>query len=131
MKHLISEYHIMNSDEDQPIVEDLVIGFDTKFNLIVTIRHNDYENKRNNCYTSAVVPHDEGLRLARRLKVHHYMLSQHIGECMSEWDEITNPSLSQVQECFSEILECMLNEGCKYRIKQQYNGEKHRIAKRN
>ena len=46
MKHLISEYHIMSSDEDQPIVEDLVIGFDTKFNLIVTIRHNDYENKK-------------------------------------------------------------------------------------
>ena len=121
MKNLISEQLIISSDEDQPVVQDLVIGFDTKFNLIISITHTDYDNERKNCSTSVVLLHNESMRLARRLKVHHYQLPQYIAECMSEWKELTNPSLKDVQDCFDEMIECILNEGCKFRIRRIFD----------
>jgi len=121
MENLISEQLIMCSDEDQPIVQDLIVGFDTKFNLVISIIHTDYGDGRKNCFTSVVLLHSESMRLARRLKVHHYQLPQHIAECMSEWSEVANPSLKDVQDCFGEIIECILNEGCKFRIRRYFD----------
>ena len=121
MKNLISEQLIMCSDEDQPIVQDLIVGFDTKFNLVISIIHTDYGDRRKNCSTSVVLLHSESMRLARCLKVHHYQLPQHIAECMSEWSEVANPSLKDVQDCFGEIIECILNEGCKFRIRRYFD----------
>ena len=121
MKNLISEQLIMSSDEGQPVVQDLIVGFDTTFNLVISIIHTDYDDKRKNCSTSVVLQYNESMRLARRLKVHHYQLPQHIAECMSEWKELTNPSFKDVQDCFEEMIECILNEGCKFRIQRIFN----------
>ena len=43
-QNLWSSYHIMNSDEDQLVVEDLDVGFDESMRLVATIRHTNYED---------------------------------------------------------------------------------------
>ena len=40
---LWKSYHIMGSDEDQLVVEDLYVGFDTYMRFVVTIEHVDNE----------------------------------------------------------------------------------------
>jgi len=110
--------HIMSSDEDQPIVQDLGVGFDADKNLLVIIDNVDYEDPHYNCSTAAVVSRPEALRLARRLKVQLHQLPFFIGDCMAEWETVPNPTFSQVQDCFKEITECLLDEGCKFRIRR-------------
>ena len=39
---------------------------------------------------------------------------------MSDWDEIVNPTIRQVYECFKEVTECILDEGCRFKIKRRY-----------
>lgn len=113
-------YHIMSSDDDQPIVQDLCVGFNSRGELIVSIVNECYEDERYICSTWAVVSRDEARKLARRLKVAYPKLHIFIGDCMAEWSEIINPTFSQVQDCFKEITECLLDDGCRFRIMRTY-----------
>ena len=111
---------IMNSDNDQPIVRELYAGISVKGELIVCIKHTDYDDKRYNCSTCAVISRDETKKLARKLKVKFQNLPRFISDCMSDWDEIVNPTIRQVYECFKEVTECILDEGCRFKIKRKY-----------
>lgn len=110
----------MNSDEDQPMVMDIYVGFTSQNELAVSVDFSNYEDPRYNCSTFAIVDYEDGVRLAKRHKISHDKLPQFISECMDEWDEIVNPTLSQVRECFKEITECLLDEGCHFKIGRTY-----------
>lgn len=116
---------IMSSDEDQPIIEDLYAGINTKGQLIISIEHTDYEDERYNCSTWAVVRNDETRRLARRLKVTRTELPDFIRECMSYMTYKVNPTFDDVRDCFKEITECLLDEGCRFRINRSCGRNGH------
>ena len=119
-EQIIFTNHIMNSDEDASIVQELCVGFTNNHKLVVSINHFDYNDPRYNCSTWAVVNADDAYRLSRRLQVSLHKLPMAICEYMSDWCEIVNPSVSQVQACFKEITECLLDEGCHFRIRRSY-----------
>ncbi|MDE6770083.1 MAG: hypothetical protein K2J78_10205 [Muribaculaceae bacterium] len=37
---------------------------------------------------------------------------------MDDWNDIERPSLAQTRECFKEITERLLDEGCHFQIKR-------------
>lgn len=108
--------HILSSDEDQPIVMDLAAGFDRYERLVIAIDCINYDDRRFNCSTSAVVPLGDTMRLARRHHIAPAALPEFISDCMAEWRGIVNPSFAQVVDCFKEITECLLDEKCRFRI---------------
>lgn len=111
---------IMGSDDDQPIIQEIYVGFDNRDRLIVSIDNIDYEDRRYNCSTWVVLDKDEAELLARRLKVKYYRLPIFISECMEDWREIINADFTQVKACFKEIIECLLDEGCRFCIERTY-----------
>ena len=111
---------IMYSDYDQTVVNELSVGFDFRSNLLVVDDQTDYDDDRRNNVTIAVVDRVDAQQLARRLGVPIDDLPRFIAESMSEWSKIVNASWRQVQECFDEITECFLDEGCQFRIERLY-----------
>lgn len=107
---------IMGSDDDQPIVNEIYIGFDPLDNFIITIDHLNYYNHSRDCSTWATVERDEAIALADRLEVDLPQLPDFFKEWMAVWRRIPNASLSQVIACFKEITECLLDERCHFRI---------------
>lgn len=107
---------VMESDEDQPIVMQIYVGFDERDNLVVSIDNLDSEDRRYNCSTWASVSKGGAQRLARRHGVELYALPEFIADCMAEWRTIVNADFNQVRDCFKEITECLLDEGCRFRL---------------
>lgn len=91
--------HIMSSDEDHSIVIDLYVGFNISNQLVICVDLNDYNESEYNCSTAAVINY--------------------------EWNEIINPTLTQVTDYFKEITECLLDEGCQFKIKRTYGKGEH------
>lgn len=120
LQNLWKCYHIMSSDEDQPVVEDLYVGFDTYMHLVVTIEHIDYEKPEYSCSISAIVNKEDAFNLSKKLKVPMIHLLDVISESMEEYTEIVNADFGQVQECFKEITDCFISEKCLYRIVRKY-----------
>lgn len=112
--------HIMSSDEDQPVVEDLYVGFDAYMCLVVTIEHVDYEEPEYSCSVSSVVNKDDAFNLSKRLRVSMTHLPDVISESVKEHAEIGNADFQQVQECFKEIADYFIREKCPYRIVRKY-----------
>lgn len=117
---LRNEQTIMCSDDDQPVVNELSVGFDFRSNLLVVDEQTDYDDERHNNVTVAVVDRVDAQQLARRLDVPIEDLPRFIAESMSEWSKIVNATWRQVQDCFDEITECFLDEGCQFRIERIY-----------
>lgn len=113
-------YNVMSSDEDQPIVEDLYVGFDKHMNLVVAIEHTNYEEPKFSCSVDAVVNKEDAFRLSRRLKVSMTHLPSVICESVEEYSEIVNADFDQVQGCFKEIIDRFIHEKCPYRIVRKY-----------
>lgn len=111
---------VMNSDEDQPVVMDIYAGFTSRGQLAVSVDYFNYEDPRYNCSTAAVVNSDDARRMARRHRMKFDDLPLLIAESMEEWSEIINPRLRDVRSCFKEITECLLDEGCRFRIERTY-----------
>lgn len=123
---LYSPYcHIMSSDEDQPIIMDIYVGFDISDQLVVCVDFNDYEEPEYNCSTAAVVNIENARRMAERHKIKYENLPRFISGCMEEWREIINPNFRQVKDCFKEITECLLDEHCRFKIKRTYGRGGH------
>lgn len=112
--------HIMSSDEDQPIVMDVYTGFNISGQLVVCADLHDYDEPEYNCSTAAVVNIEDSQAMARYYNVKHSKLPVFIAECMEEWGELINPDFNQVRDCFKEITECLLDEGCRFRIDRTY-----------
>ena len=117
--------HIMSSDEDQPIVMDIFVGFNMSSQLVVCVDLHDYDEPEYNCSTAAVVNFDDSHKMARHHCVKHSRLPIFIAECMEEWGYNINPTFTQVRDCFKEITECLLDEGCRFRIKRTYGKGDH------
>ena len=117
--------YIMNSDDDQPIVMDIIIGFNIWDQLVVCMDLTDYDEPEYNCSTAAVVNLEDSQKMARRHRVKHHELPKFIGECMEEWGEIINPTFTQVRDCFKEITDCLLDEGCRFKIERTYGKYGH------
>lgn len=120
LQNLWKYYHIMSSDEDQLVVEDLYVGFDAYMRLIVTIEHVDYEEPEYSCSVSAVVNKEDAFQLSKKLKVPMAHLLDVISESVEEYAEIVNADFRQVQECFKEITNCFIGEKCPYKIVRKY-----------
>lgn len=110
----------MSSDEDQPIVMDITVGFNCMGQLVVSVDLHDYKAPEYNCSTAAVVNLEDSRKMAGRHHVKHAQLPTFIGECMEEWGEIVNPTFNQVKDCFKEITECLLYEGCRFKIDRTF-----------
>ncbi|WP_303741581.1 hypothetical protein, partial [uncultured Muribaculum sp.] len=95
--------HIMSSDEDQPIIMDLLVGFNFSDELVIVIDLFDYEEPAYNCSTAAIVNTDDARIMARRHNIAYSQLPRFIAECMAEWRGIINPGLNCVRDCFKEI----------------------------
>ncbi len=120
VQNLWRSYHIMNSDEDQPVVEDLDVGFDESMSLVVTIIHTDYEEPEYTCSVSAVVNKEDAFELSKRLKVSMIHLPDAISKSIEEYTEIVNADFHQVQECFKEITDFFIAKKCPYKIVREY-----------
>ena len=112
--------HIMSSDEDQPIVEDLYVGFDTDMRLVVELKHTDYEESGYNCSVSAVVEKDDAFGLSRKWNVPMTRLPEVIVSSVAEYTETVNAGFREVQACFKAVTEYLITEQCPYRIVRQY-----------
>ncbi len=119
-KHFADKMHaicvVLSSDEDQPIVMSIMTGFTDRDELAVTIDSSCYEDKGFNCSTAVIVNTADARKMARRHKVKYAELPVFISECMAEWREIVNPDFKQVRACFREITDCLLDEGCRFRL---------------
>lgn len=116
---LMLEQWIMSTDEDQPIVEDVVVGYDDKLNLVVRLICTDYEEEGCNSSVSAIVNKDGAFKLAKRLSLKMTELPARIAECFEEYGEIVNSSFSDASRCFCEIIEAFVDEKCRYSIRHQ------------
>jgi len=123
-KHLTKKLHtlrhIISSDEDQPIVIDIYAGFTEHLELAIAVEYYNYDEQKYNRSTAAIVKKEDAQRMARRHNVEYHELPQFISECMEEWRQIINPTTRQVNECFKEITECLLDEGCRFKIIHSY-----------
>lgn len=107
---------IMSSDEDQPVVMDLTVGFNSRGLLVVAADLYDYENPARDCSTAAVVDREDAEGLARRYGVAYESLPDFIAENMDEWRGAVNPGVGDVRDCFKEITDRLLDEGCRFRM---------------
>ncbi len=116
---------IMSSNEDQPIVMDIYVGFNISGQLAVCVDLHDYDEPEYNCSTVAVVNLDDSHGMACYHRVKHSHLPIFIAECMEEWGEVINPNFNKVIDCFKEITECLLDEGCRFKIVRTYGRGGH------
>lgn len=107
---------IMSSDEDQPIVMDMYVGFNVNEQLVIAVDLHDYDEPEYNCSTAAVVNRWDARAMARRNRMEPSRLPMFIANRMAEWDDVINPNFSQVKDCFKEITEFLLDEGCRLKI---------------
>lgn len=107
---------IFSSDDDSPIVEDIYVGYDKSLNLIVLIEYTDYDEPEYNCATYAIIKKDEAFELAKRLRIAMTELPSVISTSMDEYAGIVNPTLSQTEACFRDVLDYLVNNNCKFQL---------------
>lgn len=131
-KHISDKFYfcsyVMSSDDDQPMVMEICAGITSRNELAVSVDFHDYEERSYNCSTAAVVDVDDARRMARRHGVKFEGLPRFISDCMGEWRELVNPTFRQVEGCFKEITECLLDEGCRFRIVRTYGARGFRCC---
>ncbi|MCM1520518.1 MAG: hypothetical protein NC098_07000 [Lachnoclostridium sp.] len=109
--------YIFSSDDDGCPVQDIYSGYDEKFNLIILLEHTDYDLSEYNCHTYAIITKHQAYRLARRLQASMIQLPTLVSDCVDDsYYEITNPSIRDTRECFTDILASLAEEKCPFRI---------------
>lgn len=118
MKHddLFLLEFIFSSDDDQPVVEDIYVGYDSYLNLVVMIEHTDYDYPHYNGCTYALIKKENAYKLAKRLRASMSELPCIIQESSDGYDDIINPNFQQTRDCFYDILRRLSYEHCKYRL---------------
>ena len=117
---LLNMSHIMSSDEDQPMVNDVYAALTPCGDLIIGLSHHDYDDPRHDCATWVKVKFAHAHRLAKRLGIGLLDLPSHISFCMSHWGEVVNANLDETRDCLGEIIDCLLDEKCDYSIHRTY-----------
>lgn len=112
--------YIMCSDEDSCVIMEIFAGFNNRQELTISLDYIDRDFPENNCSTAVVVNIEDAFKMAKKNNVKYSKLPSFIFECMSEWREIINPSLRQTKDCFTEIIEALIEENCRYRLERTY-----------
>lgn len=112
--------YIMCSDEDACIIMEIFVGFNNRQELTISLDYIDRDYPENNCSTAMVVNIEDAFKMARKHNVKYSLLPSLIFESMSEWREIINPSLNQTKDCFTEIMEALIEENCRFRWEKTY-----------
>lgn len=107
---------VFGSHDDFSVVVNIYVGFDSNLKLIIYCERTDYDYPAFNCATWAELSRHEAYRLARRLKVSLDEVPGEICECMSDWHEMHCPLPSDAVDCFGEIVDCLVAEGCHFKI---------------
>ncbi len=116
INELICEAWVFGSHEDFSVVEDIWAGFDTDHNLIILCERTDYDKNKRCNVAELVMDKDEAYRLATRIKVPLKCLPEEISAAMAEWNTLTCPDICDVRDCFKEIAESLLDEGCHFTL---------------
>ncbi len=114
---------VFNSHEDFSVYEAIYVGYDDNLNLVIICEHIDYDEPDYDCATYAILSKYEATRLAKRFKATLLNLPLEIANSMSEWDEIVCPVPRDVRNCFKEITECLIDEGCHFRINRKFSAK--------
>lgn len=118
MNGLFLESLVMISDEDQPIVHELVVGFaETTRSLIIQIETTDHERGKMWINVRATVAKEEAYRLSKRLGIPMTSLPSFIAESMDDYGKIVNANLYDLQDCLKEILDSLDAEHCHYAVR--------------
>ncbi len=115
---LICLNRLFNSHDDYSTVEALYAGFDDEFNLVILCEHTTYDNPVSNFATIAVVDKDEAFILAQKHKVALKELPYTIG-IYDDWFDISCPTPNDVRDCFKEVTDDLIAEGCHFKIKRK------------
>lgn len=107
---------VFNSHEDFSVYEEIYAGFDHEFNLMIVCEHSDSDDPDYNCATYAMMDKEEAFRLAKKLSVSLKELPTEISRSMEEWGTLPCPTPSDVKDCFKDITECIIEEGCHLKI---------------
>ena len=117
---LTLQQHLMHTDEDQPVVEDIIVGYNDKAQLLIQLQHTDYEDSRYTCHTSLVIEREDAYKWARQWQVTLRDLPQAIGKRFKAYGNSTNARYDDVSRCFGEIIDCLVDGKCRYRIVREY-----------
>lgn len=113
---LTSEKIIVESDGDIEIVATIVAGFDYLNNFVVQYDFEDYRNGGKDYTHSAIVDEEDGMVMARHLKVSYADLPQALYD---EFGETAGTSVpSEVEDVYKNVLDFILDCGAKYKLKQ-------------
>ncbi len=111
---------VMYSDVDRPVVMSICAGFNSRDMLTVSINSIDTYDRGRNCSTAAVVDTDDARQMARNNGVAYHDLPRFITDCMASWhsDDGKDNTHGTVIACFKQITECLLDEGCRFKIRR-------------
>lgn len=113
MEDLLDETYVVASHEDFDVWSHISVGFDDRKNFVVRMMHEDLDSHRmEGC--DAVLSYSEASRLARAMRTRVSMLPEAF-EREFEYMDAFVPS--EVETCFQEVLEFILDNGCRYVIK--------------
>ena len=109
--------YVFSSDDDGNPVADIYVGYDASLNLIIIFELTDYDFSEYNSSCRAVIDKHEAYWLSKRLEVSMSDLPRFISNSVDEsYYEIINPSVRDTRECFRDLLDCFIVEGCHMRI---------------
>ena len=111
---------VMSTDDDQPRIMNIAAGFNYFAELTVAAEYYNIEAPEYDCHTAAIVNTEDAERMARRNKVSYWELPYFIADCMERWGRIVNPTPRHARKCFREITDCLIEEGCRFRIERTY-----------
>lgn len=113
---LALQYEIMKSDSKQPVVAEIVVGYDSYLNLVVLVTLTDNEKPENSGTISAVLKKNDAFSLAKLIGVSMPELPEEIARNAEEFTSIKNAGIADIMNCFNDITGRMEYEGFHYRI---------------
>ena len=113
---LTSEYCIMSTDEDQPIVEDVLSGFDDAFNFVINVVRTDYRNGHTRFKIAVTVAKEDAFNLSKSLGCHMTELPEAVGKQVAGRVGKPNPGFGDVRHCVSAIIDVLLDNDCRYSL---------------
>lgn len=107
---------MMESDSESPVVMTITIGNNIMDELVLCLEEEVYDDDAVPCKkTTAVIDKDNMSALAGRLKIKPEGLKQHLIDRFEENGRLTKNYVCHV---YQQILEYILDNGGKYRLKE-------------
>lgn len=107
---------IMNSVDNEPVVTSLYTGYDDDFTLLFNLDHTDRQSPLHSNRVSCRVVKDEAYGLAMKLGVSMVDLPGRLADMFTDFSQMENPQSVDVDSCFSEVLNMLVDFRCPYKI---------------